>query len=234
MTFQTDNKIKDKWLKKYMEEINLHKEKLELNRFEKIKEEREYLDKIRKEAEDEKFRQIQKKKNLIDENREEHHKNQIRKKHNEIKYLEDKYRKENVSLDMHSEERLNNIKEYINKLSDNVDKNMHSYTEFTGTGNPYRDLNSNPAAMNYHNKNQNNFVSNQNASEEVYINKTNNNEILEPIQSTYINNNEPVIDYPQRRTVRGEITNSGVHDQFYHRNINEYKEVGNIHIYILF
>lgn len=54
-------------------------------------------------------------------------------------FISEQERKElkNVSLDLHHEERLNNMKGYINKLSEKVDRNAEVYKNYI-SGKPYR------------------------------------------------------------------------------------------------
>ena len=134
MTFQNDREIKEKWLRKYQEEIALHREQAEMERLQKIKEGREFLERIRREQDEENARRQQKKKAIIDENNEEYLRYLQRKRMDDMRNFEERRRKENVSLEMKSEERLNGLKSYLNHLSDKVDKNMNNFMEYKDYG----------------------------------------------------------------------------------------------------
>jgi len=98
----------------------------------KLLEEKEYLEKIRVELEEENRRKLLKKQNLMFDNQQELNKFMNKKKLEEQKNFNEKIEnQQSLSLPMHHEERLENYKNMINKLSDKIDINVNSYKQYT-------------------------------------------------------------------------------------------------------
>lgn len=131
MTFHNDKDIKEKWLKRYREEIYLNKEKRDLERDSRIREERENLDRVQRQMEEERNNENKKKQDMINENMDEYYKYLEKRKDDIQKFKEERKEKKEVSLDIKNEERVNMLKERINHLDEMVDKNMKNYIDYT-------------------------------------------------------------------------------------------------------
>lgn len=102
----------------------------------KLLEEKEYLEKIRVELEEENRRKLLKKQNLMYDNQQELNKFMNKKKLEEQKNFNEKIEnQQSLSLPLHHEERLENYKNMINKLSDKIDNNVNSYKQYTNNAN---------------------------------------------------------------------------------------------------
>ncbi len=98
----------------------------------KLLEEKDHLEKIRFELEEENKRKLQKKQNLMYDNQQELNKYMNKKKLEEQKIFNEKIEnQQSLSLPMHHEERLENYKNMINKLSDKIDNNVNKFKQFT-------------------------------------------------------------------------------------------------------
>lgn len=206
MTFHlNEREIKDKWLKKYQEEIEIHKENLEKEKQSKIKEEQDYLTRIKKEMEEEKIKKHDKKKQIIQSEMEDYLTHNLRKKEENEKNYEEKRNPENVSLNLGYEERIKKMKEYNNKLADKVDLNMELFKNYDSN---HR---SNLSNLENHASHQNgNFKANLN--QEILNYQTNNIERSKDRNDIYRDNNYY------------SSPNSKILDKDYYKYL-EYKEV---------
>jgi len=98
----------------------------------KLLEEKEYLDKIRLELEEENRIKQLKKQNLMYDYQQEFNKYINKKKLEEEKIYNDKIESQNsLSLPLQHEERMENYKNMMNKLSDKIEYNVNQYKKIT-------------------------------------------------------------------------------------------------------
>lgn len=148
----------------------------------------------------------------------------------------------NVSLNMHSEERLQQMKEHMNKLTDKVDQNMNNYMKYTygkeqtpvmqePYNNPSRNNDNTEVLSDYYNS----LGPSHNA----------NTQELQKINDTFLNTNAyngnnpnqynreyngseqndvPKIHYGNN-VVRSDVTSRDLLDRIYDKNYNSYKQV---------
>lgn len=234
MTFHNDKEIKEKWLKRYKDEILINKEKRDYERENRIKEERENIEIDQRLMEEEKQNQIKKKQEAINVNMEEYYKFLEKKKEEIQKHIEGKKEAQEVSLDIKNEERVNMLKERINHLGDIVEKNMNNYIKYTNQPRPfsvnrpklnnqedsYKDLNETQinnlkASINNkgngYNQNLNNFPNTYNTS--------NLNNVRDD-QYRNINNVSPLKGH-----VRTDVTNHEILEKVHNKNYQEFKNV---------
>ena len=76
--------LKEKWLNKYIKEMNDNQEKRDLERIHKAREEQEYLSKVQKELEEAKIRKHYDKLRIINDQLDDLNKAMIKKKVNKI------------------------------------------------------------------------------------------------------------------------------------------------------
>lgn len=226
MTFHmNDREIKEKWLQKYKEEMNFHKEKMEQERQRKLKEEQDYLDRINRELEEEKLKKVEHKKMVIQDNMEEYYKHLANKQKEEIKNYEAKLSKENVSLNLGSEERLEKMKEYINQLSNKVDKNVDNYLNFAVNKEGERKIEGGIVEENNNKAGNGNEMARNDPSKdrknEDYIsnNLSQNKYGSDNLHNLSNNNNHSSNVYPQYDNKL---------DQIYGKNYLEYRNVNNL------
>lgn len=104
----------------------------------KLIEEKEHLEKIRFELEEENRRKLLKKQNLMYDNQQELEKYQQKKKLEEQRNLNEKLENQkSLSLPIHHEERIEDYKNLLNKLNDKIDSNVLNYKQFTSNNNNY-------------------------------------------------------------------------------------------------
>lgn len=98
----------------------------------KLVEEKEHLEKIRFELEEENRLKLLKKQNMIYDNQQEIEKYQQKKKSEEQRNINEKIENQkSLSLPIKHEERIESYKNLINKLNDKIESNVHNYKQFT-------------------------------------------------------------------------------------------------------
>jgi hypothetical protein len=201
-------------------------------------EEKEYLDSVHMQAEEEKLKNKYKKIKEINERLNEYDMFLEKKKNEEIKKVEEKVKeKELVTLDFKSEENLNKYKEYISRLNDNVENNMKQYKQFihenerpTGNLSPMHKIQNKPNFLSYQkntvSKSQN--LNNSQVQSENGISKTNPGEY----SKKFFNNSSNITNLlsPENfkplfiNSQRSDITNK---EYFSKNNNDEYHDYRN-------
>ncbi len=195
---------KEKWLKLYQEEISIHKNQRENEKAKKLQEELEYLNKIKKEFQEEELKRHKIKKTI-----EKDFVNEYERKINEKKRSkENNSNVENVSLDLKSDERIHDLKIYLNKLTEKVDKNMNDYVEY------HKNLR----------KNSDNQLESTHDKKIIMNNKMNTDKTpnsYENYNKVLINQNEPL----QKKLITYSSNPNNRLDQIASRNFLQFKEV---------
>ncbi len=196
--------IKEKWLKQYQEEISLHRDQREKERIKRLQEEQEYLKKIKRELQEEKSKKYELKKKIENDFINDYES----KINSKRRLMEKKSNTDNASLDLKSEERIQDLKNYINKLTEKVDKNMNDYVEYQKNMKIFSDTtieSTNEMKTNVNNKVNNS--SDNSATEKYNLNITNNNQQL------------------QEKPINYSLTPSNRLDLISNRNYLQYREV---------
>lgn len=98
----------------------------------KLVEEKDHLEKIRLEMEEENKKNVLKKQNLMYDNQQEINKHMDKKRLEHEKTLNEKISDPaNLSLPLNHEKRIESYKNMINQLNDKIDKNINNYKQFT-------------------------------------------------------------------------------------------------------
>jgi len=120
----------------------------------KLIEEKENIEKVRLELEEENRRKILKKQNLMYDNQQEINKYLNHKKLLEEKNFNEKVENQNsLSLPIQHEERIENYKNMINRLSDKIDNNVNYYRQYQNNSNPMNNQNFNKIPNNFEDNN---------------------------------------------------------------------------------
>lgn len=131
MSFSTDFEIRQKLARSYQDVMEAQKAKYEQEKMKRIQSEQADLMRIQKQL-DEENKALQERKRKIAALQYEDYMNSLEAKRlKELHNYEDKLRSTNVSLQMGSEQRVNQYKNYIAKLSDRVDNNAKNFNEYS-------------------------------------------------------------------------------------------------------
>jgi hypothetical protein len=210
MTFHSDKEIKEKWLKQYQEEMLLHREKMDLEKNNKLKQEQEEMKKLNKELEEENMKKQFQKRLQVHEDLNEYYKHLEGKRSKDMQNQQEKLERNSTTIELNSEERLNGLKEHIKKLSENVDKNMQKYLDYQN-GNPDKQVNfdiNNPS-------DSLNTDFRQNQNQNYYPSEISENIFQKPVTPKVI----------QGQVTRTDITSNDMLERIYNKNYNEYKLV---------
>jgi len=199
--------FREKLIKNYDQKLEEQKKRYEYERNLRISKEQDELLKVQKELDNEEKQRIDNKKKIMQKQYNDYLEAIQNKYQKDLEKFNEKKIKYNTSLNIDSEQRLNNYKEKINKLSDITDLNYKYLNE-------YKEKNRNVAHYNFLSKkyvpdkpvnqtlynekefnllNQKNDI-NKNYNDSVYYN-VNNNRNVNNIYNKLINNNNSYLDY---------------------------------------
>lgn len=130
MTLNNDREIQHKLYHQYMQDVYEKYTKARTERTNRINEEKEMNTLMDKQFQDERKELIQRKKNVIAMQYSDHINSLEEKRIKRLRANRERMIPDNVSLDLNSENRLNSFKEYISKLSENVDAKLHQYNHY--------------------------------------------------------------------------------------------------------